>query len=137
MTPGSAVRKLVLRLRSLFRSTRVERELDDELRFHLEEQIARDVAAGMSPADARAAAQREFGGVDQIKEACRDERRVAVFDHLTRDLRYALRALRREPGFSVVAIATIALGIGVATAMFAIVHGAQFGPVTRISAPVG
>src|SRR3989442_9594096 len=109
-----------LRLRSLFRSARVEHELDDEVRFHLEQQIERDIAAGLSPAEARAAALREFGGVDQIKEACRDERRVSLLDHLARDLRYAIRTLRREPGFSLVAIATIALGIGVNTAMFTI-----------------
>jgi len=122
-------RTLGLRLRSLFRSIRVDHELDAELRFHLDQQIERNIAAGMTPANARAAALREFGGVDQIKEACRDERRVTILDHLVRDLRYALRVLRREPGFSVVAIATIALGIGVTTAMFAIVRGVLLKPL--------
>ncbi|PYR62043.1 MAG: hypothetical protein DMF91_08090 [Acidobacteria bacterium] len=120
---------LGLRLRSLFRSIRVDRELDVELRFHLDEQIERNVAAGMTPADARTAALREFGGVDQIKEACRDERRVTAVDHLARDVRYALRVLRREPGFSVVAIATVALGIGVTTAMFTILHAVLLKPL--------
>ena len=119
----------VLRLRSLFRSSRVEDELDDEVRFHLEQQIERDVAAGASPAAARAAALREFGGVDQIKEACRDERHVSPLDHMGRDVRCAARVLRREPGFSLVAIATIALGIGVSTAMFTVVYSVLARPL--------
>ncbi len=123
---------LGLRLRSLFRPGRVEHELDEEMRFHLEQQIERDIAAGLTPAEARAAALREFGGVDQIKEACRDERRVSVVDHLARDVRYAARVLRRDAGFSVVASATIALGIGVSTAMFTIVHSVLLKPLPYV-----
>src|SRR5437867_1190184 len=86
----------------------------------------------MTSADARAAALREFGGVDQIKESCRDERRVGVIDHLARDVRYAARVLRRDAGFTLVASATIALGIGVCTAMFAIVHSVLLKPLPYV-----
>lgn len=89
--------KLPLRFRSLLRKSRVERELSDELRFHLEKLIEEKVAQGMAPEEARHAALREIGGIEQITEKCRDMRRVNYIEHFLQDVRYGLRMLRKSP----------------------------------------
>ena len=104
--------KLRLRLRSLFRSRRVEEELTEELQYHLERLIADHIAAGAPPDNARDAALREMGAMEQRKEECRDARGLRLIEAILGDLRYSFRQLRKYPVFTAAAVLTIAVGIG-------------------------
>ncbi len=109
-----------LRLRSLIFRNRVEDELNDEIRDHLERRTEELMAQGLSSADARNAALRSFGGVDQRKEECRDARHVSLLDDLARDAAYAVRLMRRSPVFTLIAVLSLAIGIGSTTAIFSL-----------------
>jgi macrolide transport system ATP-binding/permease protein len=120
---------LPLRCRSLFHRDRLEQELDDELRNHLERRIAADVARGMTVEEARYAAMRAFGGIEQTKEECRDMRHVNFVEHRIQDLRFAVRQLRKYRGFASAAIVVLAFGIATSVAIFGFVDAALIRPL--------
>jgi predicted permease len=114
------LRDLLLRLRALATPRRVERELDEELAFHIERETQKHLASGLSPADARTRALARFGSVPLVADQCRDARGIGFVDDVARDILYALRTFRRAPLAALTIVATVALGLGLVTAVFAI-----------------
>ena len=116
------MRRLIdrLRLRSLFRGHDVDRSLHGEIALHIEEEIDANIAAGMTPLEARNAALRAFGPMARVEEECRDTRRISFIDNLARDLRYTLRSLARQPMLVAAATLSIGVAIGANTAIFSL-----------------
>jgi putative ABC transport system permease protein len=112
-----------------FRRSLTEKHLDAELQYHLDQQTADYIAAGMKPEEARRRARLEFGGIDEIKEECRDEGSARVVETLMQDLRHGLRQLRRNPGFTAVAVLTLALGLAAVSTIFAVVETVLLRPL--------
>jgi hypothetical protein len=113
-------RDLFLRLRALVAPHRVERELDEELAFHIERETQKHIAAGLSPVDARTRALARFGPVPLAADRCRDARGTGVVDDLTRDIPYAFRTFRRAPLAALTIVATVALGLGLVAVVFTV-----------------
>ncbi len=123
------IRELWQRVRSLRRRNVLESGLDEEIRFHIDEQTQKNLRAGVSPDEARRQALLKFGGIESVKESTRDEFRPALLEDTMRDLRYGFRVMSRTPSFAVAVVSVLAVGIGASTAMFSVVNTVLLRPL--------
>jgi putative ABC transport system permease protein len=121
--------RLAFGARALARRTDMERDLDDEMQFHLEMEAGQRARHGMDPAAARAKALRDFGGVDRTKDACRDSWGIRLIEDLRDDVTFAIRTLRKAPGFTLIVVLTLAIGIGATSAIFSAVDNVLLAPL--------
>jgi macrolide transport system ATP-binding/permease protein len=129
----TAIRVFIRRLSGLFRTWRLESDMDEEFDFHLQNEVAENIRRGMSPDQALAAARRRFGGVAQLKEAYREAHSLPFLQVLWQDLRFGFRMLRRNPGFSILAILCLTIGIGATTAVFSWIEGVLLRPFPSVA----
>src|SRR5260370_10436287 len=127
------LRMFIRRLAALFRRRRLEEDLNEELRSQLEMAVELNLGKGMGPEDARREAMKSFGGVEQTKENYREQRGLPMIETTLQDLRFGFRMLRRSPGFSILAILCLTLGIGANAAVFSWVEGILFRPYPAVT----